>query len=1146
MKKLFSFFQRKLPLLLILAVGLVPLRWFKNNLLIAGGDLPIPLDPAAGKFIGSFLYTWYPYLYGGEVNPHQFAIFPWFGFWALLKSLGSSLLLINKLWFIFVFTLSGVSMYYLVSVVFKKANPVLLFVAPLFYMFNVYVVVMTPIVATPLLYGALPLILGLYIKGLDERENSSRYAVLVALSSLLICAAIGNPPIYAILGIMLFTYYLFYLVTNPRKDVVFSLIFIFKIGIWYFLLNLWWFYPFLINVLFHSGDLAEAVVSSGFGRSFLLENFRLLGSWAFFSGSLGSDYFPFAHYYKNPSLIILTFPIPLMAFVSTFFKPKSKTLYFLIMAVLGILLANGSGSAAPINNLLFRLPGFWIFREPFSKFTAITAISFAILIGFSTSNIFDFIKKHKGSNLARFYLIGVVLVILISSWPILTGDLIFSQRGWMKSSHVEIPDYWFKTGNWFNNQKGDFRILVLPKNPEGYYCGLNYKWGYGSADIVPYLIHQPLIEERAGLGASVGIKLSTTLANAIYDKILNFKTGSLDVKTLLQVLNIRYILQRNDVEWELISPDDPFLFSPTHLQRALSSEKYLFKDKSLGNLDFYGLSEESFLPHLYIPQKIVYSHGDIESLPEIISFGDYQTRPGIYLKEIDEQTNSKIDEVKERADQVFVKGKLVNRIGKEETGEPLSMPLPNVRWKPGDFVYSLILRSEEFDKWKVRKEPEKLFAKHLLYASKRIAELEKFGVKNINGLTDYLLTNYKKEMMGAIKETEKHKNREIKEIMKLRAYLETHRRKIEQTSLDEEIKNKIREVFDDLEERITELEPKRDFSKLIYKFDIPKEGGYKIFIKDMNELNINGLMNLSLTNGDWISLEEKYFEKGPNELTLPFSGVSENLIDENLKIQNYRPDAIYRISFDYKAPKGGSFFVAEGKNGETARTDLLSTGDKFRHFERFFKSSSDVAGASIHLSISVAEEKNLEVERIYQPELMLRMDAENADEERRARITPKITFVKINPTKYRVKIEGAVDPYTLVFSESFHEGWKAYINKTQYSELKTQNYGEIVESYFDGEIKEGTHKNIFLDRTTFETWSEKPLPKERHLLVNGYANSWYIKPEDAGGQENYELIIEFQPQRLFYIGLGISLATLLGCLGYLGIEKIKKINELKN
>jgi len=1123
MKKLFSFFQRKLPLLLILAVGLVPLRWFKNNLLIAGGDLPIPLDPAAGKFIGSFLYTWYPYLYGGEVNPHQFAIFPWFGFWALLKSLGSSLLLINKLWFIFVFTLSGVSMYYLVSVVFKKANPVLLFVAPLFYMFNVYVVVMTPIVATPLLYGALPLILGLYIKGLDERENSSRYAVLVALSSLLICAAIGNPPIYAILGIMLFTYYLFYLVTNPRKDVVFSLIFIFKIGIWYFLLNLWWFYPFLINVLFHSGDLAEAVVSSGFGRSFLLENFRLLGSWAFFSGSLGSDYFPFAHYYKNPSLIILTFPIPLMAFVSTFFKPKSKTLYFLIMAVLGILLANGSGSAAPINNLLFRLPGFWIFREPFSKFTAITAISFAILIGFSTSNIFDFIKKHKGSNLARFYLIGVVLVILISSWPILTGDLIFSQRGWMKSSHVEIPDYWFKTGNWFNNQKGDFRILVLPKNPEGYYCGLNYKWGYGSADIVPYLIHQPLIEERAGLGASVGIKLSTTLANAIYDKILNFKTGSLDVKTLLQVLNIRYILQRNDVEWELISPDDPFLFSPTHLQRALSSEKYLFKDKSLGNLDFYGLSEESFLPHLYIPQKIVYSHGDIESLPEIISFGDYQIRSAIFLADNADKSTEDTEKarrtLKSRADEVFVKAELKNAVTEEELGmtvKPEEISLPYVRQKPGSLFYSLVLKKEQFYKWKVRKNPEKLFEKHLFYASKRVSEIMAFGVN------EPILANYKKEMTDALGILKKLKQEGSKDFVKLLAKYEGtlwgQREKIKEIESLTDWDN----TFKELEGQAEELKIKRDFSKLAYNFEIPKSGNYSLFIKD-----INGLTDYSL-------LVERNFEEGEQELVLPFSGISGNLVDENLRIKDYSPNSIYRISFEYQAPRGGSFFVAEGKTGETAETQLSPTGDEFRNFERFFKSSSDVQEAAVHLSMSVSEEKNLRIERIYQPELMLRMDAENADGERRARITPKITFVKINPTKYRVKIEGAVDPYTLVFSESFHQGWKAYINQYQISNIKYQkDYGEIVASYFEGEIKEGTHRNIFLDRNTFETWGKKPIAEERHYLVNGYANSWYITPEDAGGKQDYELIIEFAPQRLFYKGLFISGITLAGCLIYL-------------
>ena len=101
-------------------------------------------------------------------------------------------------------------------------------------------------------------------------------------------------------------------------------------------------------------------------------------------------------------------------------------------------------------------------------------------------------------------------------------------------------------------------------------------------------------------------------------------------------------------------------------------------------------------------------------------------------------------------------------------------------------------------------------------------------------------------------------------------------------------------------------------------------------------------------------------------------------------------------------------------------------------------------------------------------------------------------------------------------------------------------YGEEVASYFDGDIKEGTHKNIFLDRNTFETWGKKPIAEDRHLLVNGYANSWYITPQDSDGAEDYEIIIEFQPQKLFYLGLGISLATLLGCLGYLGDGFVKR------
>jgi hypothetical protein len=151
---------------------------------------------------------------------------------------------------------------------------------------------------------------------------------------------------------------------------------------------------------------------------------------------------------------------------------------------------------------------------------------------------------------------------------------------------------------------------------------------------------------------------------------------------------------------------------------------------------------------------------------------------------------------------------------------------------------------------------------------------------------------------------------------------------------------------------------------------------------------------------------------------------------------------------------------------------------------------------------------------------------------------PKITFVKVNPTKYRVKVEGAKGPYTLVFSESFHTGWRVY--KVQSSNVKVQNgYDDIVTTYFGGDIKERTHQDTFLEPATFETWGERSIDVD-HLTVNGYANSWYIEPADVGGAEDYELIVEFWPQRLFYMGIFISGLTLAGCLGYLGYDLTRR------
>jgi len=105
-----------------------------------------------------------------------------------------------------------------------------------------------------------------------------------------------------------------------------------------------------------------------------------------------------------------------------------------------------------------------------------------------------------------------------------------------------------------------------------------------------------------------------------------------------------------------------------------------------------------------------------------------------------------------------------------------------------------------------------------------------------------------------------------------------------------------------------------------------------------------------------------------------------------------------------------------------------------------------------------------------------------------------ITFEKINPTKYIVHVN-ASQPFFLVFSESYHEDWIANA---------------------DGQ----------------------EVPNEYHFTVNGYANAWYLNKTGS-----YNVTLEFWPQRLFYIGAAISIATFTICMVYLGKDQIKTLPQ---
>ena len=228
-------------------------------------------------------------------------------------------------------------------------------------------------------------------------------------------------------------------------------------------------------------------------------------------------------------------------------------------------------------------------------------------------------------------------------------------------------------------------------------------------------------------------------------------------------------------------------------------------------------------------------------------------------------------------------------------------------------------------------------------------------------------------------------------------------------------------------------------------------------------------------------------------------------------------------------------------------------------------------------------------------------------------------FKNINPTKYRVIVHHAKGLIPLVFSQSYHEGWKIYLStlsnhksnfnnqvpnynilsgngEDQVSPEELQqfiNHGFIstlgngkektinhlkwdssrniwlgkevsdhVEKYtidFISKNFQGTIQNNNLpDGMFWETWFKKPIENNKnHLMVNGYANSWLIDTnkicsnsikctKNSDGSYDFEVIVEFWPQRLYYLGLGISLLTLFGSTIYLlyGFSKRKNTHEI--
>lgn len=536
-------------------------------------------------------------------------------------------------------------------------------------------------------------------------------------------------------------------------------------------------------------------------------------------------------------------------------------------------------------------------------------------------------------------------------------------------------------------------------------------------------------------------------------------------------------------------------------------------------LHLFEVDEKDDLPKIYASNKNVFIKGDSSTILDIAGFSDWDAGKSFF---VEQEVNP---------DEIFIKAepeiKKIEELFKKRIQIEAAVNFPFVNRKPGSFFYSLLLEKEKMEELFLENNSKKLFNKKLSLANKRIAELKKFSNEVSSDQFTEVIDDYVIKMKDALNlinlETpddealilEATFSRHLSEISSINDGIHGSEKKYL-------ISGRIRKLIDSFEEELFYSEKQFEMLTLEYSVDIPSAGFYEIYAQEKNEESLSwkktgekefGEKNYKIglgmsseeieTSEDWISFKEKKDE-----------GASIFYKE----IPSWDEESLYLLSLDYKADRKIKEFGIIEKGGE------LMDGEEELENKIFTKAgvnflSEDHEGINFQTIISPEKEDNvrayfyvfsleepsstiinLKILKIFQPGIILKKTADKNDQKE----LPIISFKRINPVKYEVEVRGASDDYNLIFLEGFNKNWKAYFKKQG---LKNDS---ILNKFFSG---------------IFETNSLEVISEKKHLKVNGYANLWQIDKVDFE-DDDYKIIIEYWPQKLFYYGLGIFLVVL--------------------
>lgn len=860
-----------------------------------------------------------------------------------------------------------------------------------------------------------------------------------------------------------------------------------------------------------------------------------------------------------------TLIFPFLIVISLILK-KSKSLFVVtafFLIVLYFAIGNITSAGITLYKSFFILPGFSMFRNYYGQWQYTYLFFFVLLSSISYCYVFSSISKKPA------YIFSALLIILISinAHSFIKGDLV-NKDLWLsnKLKLVDQPDPNFiKATSHIKQITQDAKVLILPLTDPGYQMvlGKERKGVYQGPALIAYLSGK---RDFAGL-TSFGF-FREKLAGAVRAKDL------LQFKKILAYYNIGYIFYNSDpFILEKGFPRFPYEDVSTTFPKNQKEYKKFIDSlgyKQVGNFGMYyhlyQVPNMEYLPHIYAATDVISSNDVAESF----KLNDESNLRKVYV-----ENRTGVD-IGSRQD-VF-QAKSFNPFTALQLNNHLHNHSPYVVRKPNDMLYPFVLLKEKLDLSK-KTELTPHVDTALLLLSKRLFELRywgnemavRAGSSHIQVGSYYMswertLERYKRgysELFSFLDNSRRDKSEINPELVKIDEQLKRHQAQlideVHQTKKTEEEKKMLIElvnktfysIFDYLSVPVFSTE------KNSYSISLPasSNGEYRLTMENIPPLDQGSNTAILEFN------HKKYFLKNKSKSTkfiefpdipvpsgdLEFSityarqNFAQNSqlresrtftageLDKSSyqeKIMGYEPEKQYLFTFEYNT---------YGDNFAYSFLDIKSSG-KSRGKNSFFKKNLNSTSWKTEQVIIAADQaalagyigffnnhspsnakisiKNLSVTETKVPNVVFVKDIPGKIE------SPKISFQKINPVSYRISIKDAKEPFLLTFLDTYDKNWKLILRNKD-SEIPTKY------SYFDGDVTEGPSLHDFPGLDAKVGWFGPYISDDMHMAVNNYANGWFISPKDTGFKKDYELVLVYNRQKLFYIGAIISAVSLL-------------------